>query len=498
MESYFNLSEIVEHLKGLADTKKRNLYMPGDGRYQPEKLIPFLGYDQWAAWLIIVEWAWMVVLAKLGVMPKSDAKLLTKERLFRLLKMIPTTLQDKTEKDKTLKLNHDILALLFLMRKYLPQRLHRWLHFGATSYDIISTAYALQLKLVFKLVFWPELMVVDKMWREKIKEYSSIIQAFRTHLQTALPGTVGFWLTQLHSRFIEGVKAAKYHCKKLEGKFSGATGTHAAAIALIGHRRGEKMLMKLLGLKAARISTQIAPPESMASSYFSMVLLSGCLANFGEDVRILQSSQFGELMTESSSSSAMPHKIANPIAAEQDAGMHITVIAEFMKVLLTLVSDLQRDLRWSNVMRSYSAVAVYSYQQILTTKRILSSMKINKTKCRENFDRQAKLLVAELLHLALQKEGAPDTHHLVNKVIAPEAARSGLNLEEQMNQYCGSQISENRQHPSEEFKRLYIAWRKVPKKIKAILRQPEKYIGDAIKLAERESSCGLKNFEGEE
>jgi len=67
----------------------------------------------------------------------------------------------------------------------------------------------------------------------------------------------------------------------------------------------------------------------------------------------------------------MPHKRANPVVAENNCGMHVDVMAEFMKVMMTLVSDLQRDLRWSCVMRSYSACMTYGYQQLINTESCL-------------------------------------------------------------------------------------------------------------------------------
>ncbi|EKE25090.1 MAG: hypothetical protein ACD_5C00299G0003, partial [uncultured bacterium] len=42
----------IAMLKEVAEKQARNLYMPGDGRYQPEELKAFLGYDQWVSWLI--------------------------------------------------------------------------------------------------------------------------------------------------------------------------------------------------------------------------------------------------------------------------------------------------------------------------------------------------------------------------------------------------------------------------------------------------------------
>lgn len=462
----------------------RNLQMPGDGRYQPEKLKAFLGYDQWAGWLIIVEWFWLMALAKIGEIPKSIAELLTKDMLLRLLQQITTTKQDKKESIT----KHDILALLELMKAELPEELHRYLHFGLTSYDVIDTAYALQLRETFMGVFWPEMCLLDRIWRKKIEESCEVIQAGRTHLQTALPVTIGFWLSVLHGRFIDCSRLLYRLAEKVPGKLTGAVGTSASLVVLLGREESEKaknVFSELLGgLSLAKITTQIVPPEPMARFYYESVLLSGAFANLGEDVRILQSSQFGELTSPSSSSSTMSHKKANPIAAENVCGMHTTVIAEFSKIILNLVSDLQRDLRGSSVKRSYSAVMVYVFQQILTMGKILNNLTINEKRCQENFKQSSHLVVAELLHLSLQRAGFLDSHKFVNKIIVPLAEEKNLNLGAVLDDYL-----EDNSHS-----KLKEIWLNFPDDIRDIFRCPENYLGNAIEIAEAEIENKLEKI----
>lgn len=477
---------IKKYLPLAAKQKGRNLFMPGDGRYQPEDLKYLLGYDMWASFLIIVEWFWLETLATIGVMPAKHAALLTRERLMRLLTRITTTKQDDREHGRDGKegTKHDILALLQLMRQYLPKSLHRYLHLGATSYDIICTAYALILRLAFTQVFWPKLKEVDELWREKIKQNANVVQAGRTHLQTALPVTVGFWLADLHHQYVDSAQSAYRLALEVPGKFTGAVGTSAALKAMLNGRekQAKTTLMFYLGLKPAEYSTQIAPPQNTARFYFELLLLSGILGNLGEDVRILQSSQFGEIISAGSSSSTMAHKKANPILAENNCGMHVNVISEFMKVVLTLVSDLQRDLRWSSVMRSFSAAMVYSYQQILTTKRLLNSLAVDQTRIDRNFNAEANLVVGELLHLCLQKQGYAGTHELVNKTIVPAAFLSTNNL-------AGEMARQLRTNPDKKLERI---WKKTPATSLYLLKHPEKYIGNAVELALAETENELK------
>jgi len=448
-------------------TSGRNLSMPGDGRYQPEKLKAYLGYDQWAAWLIIVEWFWMVTLGFTREMPQEDAELLTNERLFDLLNGITTTMQDEAEK----KTKHDIIALRDLMCARLPKQLHRWLHFGATSYDIISTAYALQAKIIFEKVFWPKIQEVDGLWRDKISETTNILQAGRTHLQTALPVTVGFWLACLHNRFANSARMTKQFATEIVGKFSGAVGTYASQEALMKVSVCEDLFMKIVGLPKALVSTQITPPEPMSRYYFELVLLSGAMANLGEDTRILQSSMCGEIISASSSSSAMAHKTANPIAAENVAGMHESVKAEFQKVMSTLVTDIQRDLRGSSVMRSQSAVMVYVFQQLKTTERLLKSLKANEKRCLENYNKEAVLLSAETIHLYLQREGFSGSHEFVNKTLISEVKALGGNLYDELMKYDDVAVYLEEMSPE----------------LVQIVRGDMPSLGRAVKIAETES-----------
>ena len=467
------IEKAVLMLVGAARQNGRNLFMPGDGRYQPEGLRPFLGYDQWAGWLVIVEWFWLKALALIGEIPKRGAELLTDVQLARMLNCITTTRQDEEEK----KGKHDILALLALMRPLLPDLLNRWLHLGLTSYDTICTAYALQLRQTFSRVFWPQLAKVDELWRNHIAANAEVVQQGRTHLQNALPITVGFWLAVLHNRFVKTAYTARRLSMRVPGKATGAVGTSAAMRVLLNGRQASEKLMVMLELPIARVTTQIGPPEEMAEFYFELVLLSGALANLGEDVRILQSSQFRELTSASSGSSTMAHKTANPVAAEQIAGMYVSGQAEFWKVMGTLVSDLQRDLRWSNVMRSFPAVMVYTFQQLLTTERLLKTLRVDPEQCKANFEAECHLQMAELLHLTLQREGVAGSHALVNEIIVPHAIRYSVSLISAMDYFLP------------EAGAVRPAWEKVAPGVKEMISCPMKHVnlGYAIEIAQAEA-----------
>jgi adenylosuccinate lyase len=469
------LVETAYHLKG----SHRNLQMTGDPHYQPEELRPFLGYDQRVGWQIIVEFFWMIALADHGVMPRSQARFLTRGCLEKLLLSITTTQVTNLERKKT---SHDILALLMLMRKHLPKPLHGWLHYCLTSYDVVSTAYALQYQQTFFRVFYEKARELDELWRGQIGATAKTLQIGRTHLQDALPITVGAWLAALHSRFIDTVQNACTLARKMPGKFSGAIGTKGAQEVLVRRPGIERAALKLLGFPKARQSTQITPPEGVQRFYNELFLVSGALANLGDDVRHLQASAIAEIVSASSSSSTMSHKGANPIAAENMDGMHVSVRGELMKVNSTLISTLQRDLRWSNVGRGFNSIFVFTFQQLKTAMRTLRTLSVNKERCRENFWQSGQLVVAELLHLSLQKEGYPGAHQLVNTRVVPAARMSGNDLVTEMDGIARRSRSQ----------KLRSAWAEVPERVRFLIARPDRYLGNAISLARREAKRALK------
>lgn len=177
----------------------------------------------------------------------------------------------------------------------------------------------------------------------------------------------------------------------------------------------------------------------------------------------------------------MSHKGGNPIAAEQTDGMHITVRLDFLKVLESMNSTLQRDLRFSNVMRSYPEILVFTYQQLLSVERMLKSFVVDKKRCLENFNRNGKLVVAELLHLSLQQAGFPNAHRLVNKVIVPKARASGNDLSTEMGLYV--RTSRNAA--------LKDIWGKISGGVHDTLLYSDRYVGDAVRIAEREALNAL-------
>jgi len=482
------LEKYVDLIEEAAQQPRRSLSLPMTERYWKNNDIKtFLGYDQLVLWQVVVEIMWLHFLKQI-----KFADVHIKDKDLKRLFSITTTMQDEVEKKgvgpKKLGKGHDILALLQLIKMPLA-------HMGLTSYDTICTAHALMYAASFQKEIVPAMLNLDRLWREKIAENARVLQMGRTHFQNAIPIMVGFWLSMSHNRFQRNAKKADAACGELTGTITGAVGTSAAlkALGIIDcYERSsfsnkassyeEYFLCNMLGLGEPCISSQIVQPELLTRFFFELVMVSGSLANLGEDARILQGSAIKELQTESSSSSTMAHKDANPVVAENIAGTYTTILSDFMKPLQNQVSLLQRDLKGSGPMRDYTAIPAYVYLQILNETKLLKSMIINREQCRSNFEKDKYYVMGELLHLALNLAGMSDSHEFVNKEVVPYAKKAEVTLVDVVDYLVGKGGDS----------RVRKYWSIVPDETKELLVHPERYTGLASEISYQQSRKKLK------
>lgn len=456
--------------------KELRLEMPGNPRYQPKSLIPYFGYDNLARYLIKVELALLESLIDIKVIPPEDALLLDENLKNRLFDEITTTLQDKREREVT---KHDIRALVQLMQELMPEPLRKWVHFSATSFDIIENARIYAYKHAFLDITLPALVGLIENLSSKAEEFMSEVQIGRTHGQHALPITVGFWMATLLNRFVDSAEKLKKAEDELVGKFSGAVGGYNAQIALGFDKKSqelfnitfEELVLSKLDLKPSKISTQILPLNDLARFLHEYVLLAGNLAQLSRDCRHLQRTEIAEVAEafgpNQVGSSTMAHK-RNPIAFENTEGLFLIIVAEYQKVFSCLVSEHQRDLVGSSVMREFPTIVVLSQYQIERMNNVLSKITIDKDSLERNFNQSKELIMAEPMYLILQLYGYEgDAHELVNHVLVPNVQKSGRSLTEELIKL------------SLEDQDIDKVISQIPKEMFDLLHDPYKYIGKA-------------------
>jgi len=482
--------------------QKSNLALPGNPRYQPKDLQGIFGYDNLYRAFVMVELAVLDVLAEIGVIPASEYALLTDGVRAQLL-AITTSEVDELERRVT---KHDIRALVQIMQGRMPEPLRRFVHALLTSYDVIDTARALQFSQAQLSVVAPKMAEVLNIFADRAEEHAETRMIGRTHCQHAVPITAGFWLATVLSRLIDNAAAMNAAAGQLVGKIAGPVGAYNAQVMFGLYRPGggdgptfEERVMRKLLLRAAPVCTQIVPPEPMARYLFACFQTIATFGQFGNDARHLMRTEIAELSEPFESgqvgSSAMPRK-RNPITFEGLCGAYTDAVAEFMKVMLTSISDHQRDLTGSSVMRDFPTMLVLLVRQLDPLLRqdkqgraFLRRIQIDKDACMQNLGESGPYVIAEPLYLAMQLHGfTGDAHHLVNHELVPGVANSACpNLVD---------VLEGKAKAGEE--PFATALGVLPTQVIDDLRHPERYIGRAPEIAretaERARQCARSLF----
>lgn len=204
-------------------------------------------------------------------------------------------------------------ALVAGFRAALPKEHGAWLHWGATSQDIVDTGLVLRLRDLCDLLD-ARLASLVAAFAEQSKLHRDTVMAARTRNQIATPTTLGakiaVWAAPLVTH---RERLAALRPRLLRVSLAGASGTNAA---LAG--KGPEVMRALageLGLEPAEVPWH-ADRSAMAEFGGWLALVSGSLGKIGTDLILLGQSEVGEVQAGTGGgSSTMPQK-SNPVSAE--------------------------------------------------------------------------------------------------------------------------------------------------------------------------------------
>lgn len=188
-----------------------------------------------------------------------------------------------------------------------------WVHWGATSQDIVDTGLALRLARVLEILDG-RLAAVIAALADQAERHRSTVMAARTRHQLAVPTTLGSRIATWGMPLLRHrSRLAVLRPEVLVVTLGGAAGTRSAL-------RGEgesvtRAMAAALGLHAPDI-----PPHAMRDGVAALggwiALLTGSLGKMGQDLILLGQSEVSELRAGAGGgSSTMPQK-ANPVGAE--------------------------------------------------------------------------------------------------------------------------------------------------------------------------------------
>ena len=315
---------------------------------------------------------------------------------------------------------HPLVPLIWQLAGRCEGDAGRWVHWGATTQDVMDTATILQLRDALALIDETTADLAGIL-ADLAQRHRATAMAGRTHGQQALPITFGFkvagWLAELKRHRDRLLRARE---GSLMGQFGGAVGTLAGmgegdvdALAV------QRALMAELGLRAPPIAWHSSRdnPVECAVVMGMTGALCGRIAN---EIIELQKTGFDEVEEPHASgkvgSSTMPQK-RNPMLCESILTLARLTQAQVAVAMDTLVyNEHERD--WSSVQMEWAWVpelCVMCQGALELTSRVLAGLQVNEARMRQNLDLTGGLLLAERVMFALAPQlGRQEAHDVVH------------------------------------------------------------------------------------
>jgi 3-carboxy-cis,cis-muconate cycloisomerase len=305
----------------------------------------------------------------------------------------------------------------------------RFVHWGATTQDIMDTATVLQLRDAFLLIE-SGLAELRRILARLAKRHRDTPMAGRTHLQQALPITFGYkaavWLA-MFDRHAE--RLVQLRPRVLMGEFGGAAGT----LASLGDRGLEvqQALMAELGL-GNPVATWHVARDGLAEAVNFLGLLTGSLGKVACDVMLMASTELAEVyepfVKGRGASSTMPQK-RNPISSELMLAASKTVRQHAGLMLDAMVQDFERatgpwHAEWVALPQSFILAEGALHQALF----MLGGLIVDEQRMRRNLDMTAGLIVAEAVMMGLAPHLGRNEAHDVVYAACRTASESGDRL----------------------------------------------------------------------
>jgi adenylosuccinate lyase len=434
-----------------------------------EKLQPYLSETGAVKYLAKVEGALAQALAKKGICSKEIA-----EEITEAAKRV-TAEEVYAEEDR---IKHNIRALANSIRDKVSDKAKPFVHFTATSHDIICSADAARFKDFTNEVLIPALIEFEKTMIELAKREKSTLQIGRTHGQHAEPITFGFAIAEYVSRIGNRIIEIKKKANDLRGKLAGAVGAYNASSLFIKDPEVfEFEVLEQLGIKPSPISTQVVEAEYMTDYVHALISCFGVLANLADDMRHLQRSEISEVAeafgAKQVGSSTMPHK-RNPINFENVKSMWKAFMPKIITSYLDQICEHQRDLTNSASARFTPEVAAGLYLSVKRLNRVMGKLVVDKASLQKNFDQNKDMIAAEPAYILLAAHDHPDAHEKVRELTLesqktkkplPELIMKDTELKPYLDKFTKEQV--------------------------AIIQDPSKYLG----MSEKKVSSICKEWE---
>lgn len=364
------------------------------------------------AWLE-VERALVTAQVGLGLLPNEAAAAIVPY-------LSPEGLNLERLRDETRNVGYPILPLLQAISRTGPPEVGAYVHWGATTQDIMDTALVLQLRRALERID-SLLERLGQAIAELTKTHRSTIMAARTHGQQAVPTTFGaktaVWLAEIlrHRARLDQLRP-----RVLVAQLFGAGGTAAA----FGERSRELRVAfgREVGLEAAELPWHTAR-DSVAELGWWLGAVTATNAKIAREVATLSRTEIGEVRESGGpyrgASSTMPQK-ANPILCEVVVGMSGVATQLVPALLVAMQGGNERATgEWQIEWDVVPQLVAFAAGSLACTAEIVGGLLVFPDRMRDNLSADGGMVMAEAAMMALAPAlGRERAHTFVYEVCA--------------------------------------------------------------------------------
>lgn len=397
--------------------------------------------------------------ADAGIIPKKAAEIISDKAHWQNMDF------DKI-REGFQKTSHPLMPQIRNFTDVCGEEAGHWIHWGATTQDIMDTANVLEMKEAWELI-QKSLRHLLKLTLQRAEENKELPMAGRTHDQQAVPITLGYKFAVYADELGHHLERMKEAYKRIfRGQFGGAAGTlDSLGKKGIAVRKG---FCHYLGLEDPTITWHVGR-DGYAEYASILAMIAGTIGQIVTEVIHLQATEVGEIEEGFSmgkvGSSTMPQK-RNPMISENVAA-NVRVIQQNAALAFSaMVQEHERDMTFWQAEWSYIPQITLLLSYCLSrAEQIMSQMIIHKDRIHENLHLTKGLILSERCMLALGESLGRQTAHEIVYESCMKAFNEHLPLYDVL-------IQDHRvtdKIKPEELKKLLV---------------PETYIGEAVEMTD--------------
>lgn len=360
--------------------------------------------------------------ARAGIIPQKAAAAIAARCHVDLFDL--TTLSQEAAVSLT-----PVIPLVRMLTEQVEADARGFVHWGATSQDIVDTAMVLQMRDGLDLLIG-KLVDVATLCAALAERYRKTPMAGRTLLQHAVPMTFGLktarWLSLL-TRVVQSLRDLR--SRAIVVQLGGAAGT-LAALGTHGVQVME-LVAHDLGLAVPDMPWH-TERDRIADVATALGVIAGAMGKVAVDLALLAQSEVGEVSWGSApgtrGSSTMPHK-RNPTEATAAIASARLAMGIVPTVLASMLQEHERAAGgWQAEWRAIPELFRTTSGAVEWVHRALSTLQIHPDRMQATLELTKGQVMAEALTMALApRVGRAEAYRIVQQA-SERASRGGLHL----------------------------------------------------------------------